>query len=1528
MNRIAFRLIFAVAAALGVITPVAAYVLEGGPYWPDGTVTLHLKLGDSPTYTDSSTPNSTAAEAAKTWNPYIGRVQLATTVDGTGAGGSKNGTNEVFFSTSAYGQSFGTDVLAVTLIWSSSTRRTETDVIVNASERWDSYRGSLQYSATDLRRVLVHEFGHVLGLDHPDQAGQSVYSIMNAYIGNIETPTADDQSGVASIYGYGIGNQPTPPHISANTPVDQSIYLGQPVTFSVSLGSSDTPPFTYQWRKNDVAIIGATSDSYVIPQVQASDAGTYSVVVSNTVGSATSREATLTVSVAPPPSEGTITAYGTQLSLYVPYTSLTPTYGYQWYRDGQAIAGATSTYYNVPPNWANTPADYLAVVTNSRGSVASQAYSYVPTLTRNSVATSSWIAVERRGDLVYFLCTSPARIERYDIAQDKWLAPISLGSTPTAFRTDEAGLFVAFGSSVMRFDEAGVVGTTLLSGLPNNVKELFVASGILYVFYPNEATYSQFKSVRLSDGLVVDTNSSLYGISRVGSLSIAPKVGRIFGRDFALSPTDIHALTFKPDGTLSPQVDSPYHGDYPDATRTFVSPDQSVVVDDSGTIYHTTDLTFAGSYGGAFDDIAFLDDGQAVVLRAATLTLYDANRAEIGRYTLTAAASRVYVDGQVVVALAQPTGTGAAAVVTRLPLSQIVTRPAWPTVASAGHAYTPTDVSVGSDNVVYLLDRLSGAIHRWSIASGQYLDPVPLTGNPNYMTYLPKANALCVAYGDLRITKIDVANSTAELPFASAETVIGGLCSVGPYVFASDTLAYYTYDTAGHAVAWNRAYETSKAYAWNAPKQRIYHFRDNISPNDLLYKGINSDGSFGSGMPAPYDTAFNVATPIVISTDGTTVLLGTGTLFDADAMTQIKTLPNPIATGVWLGSKLYTARDTLDGVKVERWGGSGFALDGTGLVAGQVVKLLATADNYLLLVVLRDQVPAFVLLDADLNDLTTAPPRIVSQPQAITAVQGTPVTLSTQATGIGLTYQWTKDGVDLPGATSATLDLGLLTSASAGTYTVTAHNSVGGTTSTAVRVGLTDFAFAGTYTGSFAAGGGEFSLVVRQDGSNVLLARLAGTNQAIVATGLQIAADGTFTFGVPPNAIVAASDPARWYTGQVTGNISGGALTLTIPALALTGATAKAAGDNSTANRAGLYQALPMLRSAGEVYLAVGESGQAFLLELGSGAVRTGSGVLVAGALQLTLGTGPSATTYALTLGGDGLHATATTGSAQVTLEPAPAMSGLQRLANISSRGMAGSGDNTLIAGFVITGNEAKDVLIRAVGPTLATMQVSGVLADPRLTLYQGSTPIMQNDDWGAAAGDVVGTAARVGAFVLTPGSHDAAVVAHLAPGLYTTHVSMPAGTSGVAMIEVYDAGSFDKLAPRAVNISTRAHVGTGDNVLIAGFVIDGNAPKKILVRGVGPLLAAQGVNGVLADPEIKLFHGSSVIASNDNWGDGSDAALIASAAAKVGAVSLAAGSKDASLLLYLDPGIYTVIVDGVGQTTGVAMVEVYEVTN
>ena len=229
-------------------------------------------------------------------------------------------------------------------------------------------------------------------------------------------------------------------------------------------------------------------------------------------------------------------------------------------------------------------------------------------------------------------------------------------------------------------------------------------------------------------------------------------------------------------------------------------------------------------------------------------------------------------------------------------------------------------------------------------------------------------------------------------------------------------------------------------------------------------------------------------------------------------------------------------------------------------------------------------------------------------------------------------------------------------------------------------------------------------------------------------------------------------------------------------------------------------------------------------------------------------------------------------------------------LTNISVRNNVGSDAQTLIAGFAISGGD-KSLLIRGVGPTPGDFGVNGSISDPTLGLFSGTTETQSNDNWDTSISSIFQT---VGAFALPDNSLDAALVATLTSASYTVKVTGNNGATGIALAEIYDtAFPTTPTGPRLTNISARSQVGTGAEVLVAGFVIGGTGTKNLLIRGVGPTLGNFGVNGSIADPQLTLFRSvdgtSTQVQTNDNW----DSATLLATAQRVGAFDLPNSSLD-----------------------------------
>jgi hypothetical protein len=249
---------------------------------------------------------------------------------------------------------------------------------------------------------------------------------------------------------------------------------------------------------------------------------------------------------------------------------------------------------------------------------------------------------------------------------------------------------------------------------------------------------------------------------------------------------------------------------------------------------------------------------------------------------------------------------------------------------------------------------------------------------------------------------------------------------------------------------------------------------------------------------------------------------------------------------------------------------------------------------------------------------------------------------------------------------------------------------------------------------------------------------------------------------------------------------------------------------------------------------------------------------------------------------------------------------------NLSTRGTVGTGDDVLIGGLIIEGSAAKKVIIRALGPSLP---VAGTLPDPTLELHDanGNTLAMDND-WQ----DDPDQAAKIQATIPPSNPKESALVELLFPGGYTAIVRGAANATGIALVEAYDLDS--QPAPsRLANIATRGIVQTGDNVMIAGFILNNN-PANIIVRAIGPSLAAAGVPGALNDPALEIRDSQgNLIGANDNWQQNAFQAV------QIQGTGLPPSSPlESAINTTLNGGSYTAIVRGARGTTGVALVEVY----
>lgn len=512
-------------------------------------------------------------------------------------------------------------------------------------------------------------------------------------------------------------------------------------------------------------------------------------------------------------------------------------------------------------------------------------------------------------------------------------------------------------------------------------------------------------------------------------------------------------------------------------------------------------------------------------------------------------------------------------------------------------------------------------------------------------------------------------------------------------------------------------------------------------------------------------------------------------------------------------------------------------------------------------------------------------PRITIPPANTTASLGSQASFSVVASGNNLSYQWQKNSTPISGATASTYTVSNVQAADAGSYSVVVSNSGGSVTSSSATLTINTTpapvitvppvpvtgAPGGSVTLSVTATGTDLSYVWVRNGTAIP----GGTSATLTLTNLAHA-DLGFYYVTVSNAGGRVTSPSVFVD-----------VTFLVPRITAQPQSVTATvGEPATLSVTAIGGPMPTYQWR-----------------------KDGNTIPGATAASLVFPSVTFADAGNYTVVATNTEGSATSTTATLTVNPRITT----HLSNVSVRTTL-TPNQTLTVGFSVAGNST--ILARAAGPSLGVLGVAGSMADPRLELYDGSALVAQNDNWANGVG-LAAAFSNVGAFPFAnAGSLDAALLQTIG-GSRTVQLKGTGG--GVALVELYDTG--DGAASRLVNISARNQVGTGDNILIVGFVLAGEGSRNVLIRAVGPQLAAFGVTGTLADPRLEVFRGSTSVAINDNW----EAASAATFAA-VGAFGLAAGSRDAALVTLLTPGAYTVQVSGVNNAVGEALVEIYEV--
>jgi Thrombospondin type 3 repeat len=575
----------------------------------------------------------------------------------------------------------------------------------------------------------------------------------------------------------------------------------------------------------------------------------------------------------------------------------------------------------------------------------------------NPLETSSY------NNIVYLADSSSTSVARYSLETQSFLTPITLAQTPTAIHADSTGIYVSYGTSIVKL---GLDGT-------GESQYRLVSQSILDIESTNQwlvlAGYSYLQVVSKSNGTLLSSSNLLYTSSDI-NLSTD---NQVFTTSNGISPADVYRIPLNAQAQIGLTVESPYHGSYSIGTNATPFPTQNRVVDSSGNVYNTIDLTHAGSLGGFYTSIGFWQ-GLPVVLRDDTLYSYNSALLETGSHAVNSGATDLIIYQDKVVLFGRNTPSNIQVqIVDVLDIS-----PADPVapIDPTNLQYTPDAWVLDSDgDTLYLLSKSHLNIFRWSIAQEAYLDSIPLANAPQQFAYDATNNRIYLSYNNGAINYIDLTTKTEKV-FANLGSYASAMVVAGHYVVAKgDTGAWGSltvYDSSGVQTDYRDWIEPTSALVWDSTTSGIYYISQ-FSPSDLKWIGLTDKGKLGAEKESPYHDSSGWADPVRVSETGRYIALATGRVVSDYDLLEINDVTQFYLKDLgWLNGNLFTLR-SLDSnlyTRVDRFNAD-FIMD-TDFAEeflGEAVGIVAIPNRSQLLVIYKSNgIPVFSLLNAPSED--------------------------------------------------------------------------------------------------------------------------------------------------------------------------------------------------------------------------------------------------------------------------------------------------------------------------------------------------------------------------------------------------------------------------------------------------------------------------------------------------------------------------------------------------------------------------------
>ncbi len=862
-------------------------------------------------------------------------------------------------------------------------------------------------------------------------------------------------------------------------PSSSTVLAGGITQFNVAATGNPAP--SYQWQRfpvgggawsdlsNGPAYSGVTTPTLIVgPATMAMNSDVFRCVVSNSAGSATSGIGILTVQALEAPVISGIAdnyaAPGENVSFS---TTISGTgLSYQWYRNGVAVSGATTPYFPINGVSVADYGDYFLVASNSLGTAVSRTaqlrWFQEWTLSRH------WIDAREVAGSVYFLFADTPRIARYNLATETWLSSWTLPGVPAGFAFTDSHLYLGVGNNVLRYNRDFTGATTFVSGV-NPIKALIAAGNYLVTTsYPTDnSSQSTYSSYLLQTGASISTFTKIYGF--LYGLAYEPSTGTLFGGS-------VGKLTLQSNGSFSNYSDGPSLPGYFNGSprvRNYSVGFPNIMIGESGIAQSVTDLSEVGSFGAFLNDIVSDGNGGYLVLRGIDVIAFDSQYRTTGSVRLSGAFAKLANYQGSVFTFAQPAAAGAVPVVQKTALSQIQPPPRATSVNPVGRQILPTKIVMGVDGMLYVYSKIDGNIFRWSPLTQSYLSSIPISGRSDSLT-IDATDKLYFTTAGSQVRAVTAGGG--EQPVHTAGQIVWGLQMLDQYLLVSDYAGTTTTNKIlspnGALLSRQNRYQSSE-FPWSSVTRRFYQFRDNISPNDLLFTEVSQAGIITASGDSPYNSEVVAKYPIRVSPDGTRIILGSGQIFTGTSLSQVGTLAVTPVDMAWSGNLLHTIRAVSGNTQVESWSQTTFQLERGASFSGTPVRLFALPGDYLVLVTLNGGIPTYsILRPNDLSQTNYQPqvaPAFAAQPTDLAIPIGGNASFTINATGApSPTLQWQHrlngSGVwsDLnnagvyAGVTTPTLSINGATLAMSGDqFRCVATNALGSATSNAATLTVT-----------------------------------------------------------------------------------------------------------------------------------------------------------------------------------------------------------------------------------------------------------------------------------------------------------------------------------------------------------------------------------------------------------------------------------------------------------------------------------------